>query len=198
MFCPSCGIEDTNNNQFCRGCGTSLHAVRSTLEHPDAITTSAASAREEIGHAIAAKIAEFEHVHELRGAVHEILPALEEFLTSPEERLLQKREQRLKQIREGVITSIVGMAIILTFCLISWLIGVPGVLVVSALGLLVLLIGLGITSTAIWCTTLPKPTRSRGKHRRVTQGVHSKTLVKDAPAEHSTFSSVTEGTTREL
>ena len=199
MFCPNCGIEDASQNQFCRGCGTSLHAVRSMLDHPDEITSSAVSAREEIGRAIAAKIGEFEHSRDLRRAVYEILPAVESFLTSPEERLALRREQRVNQIREGVLTSVVGLSIILTFFLISWLTNSPKVLIVSAVGLLVLLIGLGISCTAAWCTDLPKETRSRVRNRRITKGVNSQPLlVKEQPAQHSTFSSVTEGTTREL
>jgi hypothetical protein len=199
MFCPSCGIEDSNQNQFCRGCGTSLQAVRSTLEHSEDITTSEVSAREEIGRAIAAKIAQFEHPNEFRRAVHEILPAIEDFLRSPEERLLLKREERLSQIRDGVLTSVVGLSIILTFFLISWLLGWPKILIVSALGLLVFLIGLGITCTTAWFTALPKTTRSDVKPGRFTRAAHSRNLsAKEMPSEHSTFSSVTEGTTREL
>lgn len=199
MFCPGCGIEDTNQNQFCRGCGSSLQAVRSTLEHSEDITTSEVSAREEIGRAIAAKISQFEHPNEFRRAVHDILPALEEFLRSPEERLLLKREQRLSQIRDGVLTSVVGLSIILTFFLISWLVGSPKVLIVSALGLLVLLIGLGITCSTIWLSALPKTNRSPIKPARITRGVQSRSIAaKEVESEHSTFSSVTEGTTREL
>ncbi|HKA21529.1 MAG TPA: zinc ribbon domain-containing protein [Blastocatellia bacterium] len=199
MFCPSCGIEDASQNQFCRGCGTSLNAVRSLLDHPDEITSSAASAREEIGRAIADKIAEFEHSRDLRRVVYEILPAVQDFLTSPEERLASRREQRLNQIRDGVLTSVVGLSIILTFLLISWLTNAPKVLIVSAVGLLVLLIGLGISCTAAWCTDLTKETRSRVKRRRITRDMHSqRLLVKEPTAQHSTFSSVTEGTTREL
>jgi len=170
--------------------------MRSILDNPDAITISAVSAREEIGRAIAAKIAEFEHSRDLR-RVFEILPAVEDFLKSPEERLLLKREQRMNQIREGLITSVVGFSIILSFFLISWLTNAPIVLIVSAAGLLVLMIGLGITCTAAWCTDVTKANGSGVKPKRITPGVHSGHL-KDSTTQPSTFSSVTEGTTREL
>src|SRR5262245_56511175 len=120
MFCPNCGLDDPNHNQFCRSCGTSLNAVRSILEQPDAITTSAVRAREEVGRVIAAKIAELEEAHELRLAVYELLPAIQGFLESPEEKLLRKREQRLNQMREGVLTAVVGLAIMIPSFLLSW------------------------------------------------------------------------------
>src|SRR5262245_54922511 len=111
MFCPGCGIENPNHNQFCRSCGTSLQAARSVLEASDAVTNAAVSAREEIGRTIAAKIAQFNEAHELRQAVYEIIPAIERFLESPEEKRLHKLEERLNQIREGMLTAVVGLAI---------------------------------------------------------------------------------------
>jgi hypothetical protein len=201
MFCPNCGLEDPNQNQFCRSCGTSLNVVRTALEHPDAITTSAINAREGIGRAIAAKIAEFEDANELRQSVYEILPAIERLLESPEERRLSQREQRLNQVREGVLTSIVGLAIILSFLLISWITGEEKVLIVSALGFLVLMIGLGITITALWFTGLPKalPTSSRRASPPLEPREEPQSVTREGrPTEPSRFYSVTEGTTREL
>ena len=65
MFCPSCGSEERQVSQFCRACGADLRAVRATLEKPDAITASAVSARDEIGHAIADRIRELNQTLEL-------------------------------------------------------------------------------------------------------------------------------------
>ena len=200
MFCPSCGIEDPNHNQFCRSCGTSLHAVRNLIEHPDAITISAVTAREEIGRAIASKIAQFEDSGELRQAVHEILPAIERFLESPEEKRSHQREQRLNQMREGVLTSIVGLGVILSFLLISWITNQEKILIVSALGLLVLMIGLGITVTALWFS-MPKdfPISSQRVTPRIDADEEPKSLPdQEAKARQTIFHSVTEGTTREL
>jgi len=201
MYCPNCGMEDQSQNQFCRGCGTSLHTVRSALEHPDAITTSAVTAREEIGRAVAAKISEFEKAHELRQAVYEILPAIDKFLVSPEERRLNQGEQRLNQIREGTLTSLVGLAIIIPFLLISWIIAEPKILIVSALGLGVLLIGLGIIVTALWFSGIPSTYQNTsGRMPRQLEGgddPESVTHLK-VPPTHSAFGSITEGTTREL
>src|SRR5215472_12747760 len=119
MFCPKCGQEDPKSSQFCRACGTELQVVRTALERPDAITTSAITAREEIGIAIASKIKEFESAHDLRRAVYEVLPAIERFLESPEEKRLQREERRLKQIREGIMTCAVGIAIAFLFPLLG-------------------------------------------------------------------------------
>ena len=56
MFCPACGSKDSNSSQFCRACGGDLRVVRTVISAPDKITASAASAREEIGRAVAMKI----------------------------------------------------------------------------------------------------------------------------------------------
>lgn len=202
MFCPNCGLKDQSSNQFCRSCGTGLHAVRSALEQPDEITTSAVTAREEIGRAISVKIAELENTHDLRQVVYEVLPAVERFLESPEEKHSHQQEKRLNQIREGVLTSVVGLAIILCFLLISWITKEEKILIASALGLLVLMIGLGITVSALWFTVLPK--RLAHSSPRTPKQI----VVDDKPniypekelssTPNSNFNSVTEGTTREL
>ena len=179
-----------------------LHAVRSAVEQPDAITISAVTAREEIGRAIAGKIAEFENTNELRQAVYEILPVVERFLESPEERRLYQQEKRLNQIREGVLTSVVGLAILLSFLLISWITNQEKILIGSVGGLLVLLIGLGITVTALWFTALPKSLRSSSQRMSKQMVLDEKPngfLDKDPrSAQHYNFHSITEGTTREL
>ena len=199
MICPNCGTQDQSGNQFCRSCGLALHAVRSAIEKPDAITTSAVTAREEIGRAIAGKIAEFQNLSDLRRAVYEILPVVEGFLESPEERRLKEQRQRLNQIREGVLTSVVGLAIMLSFLLISWITQQEKILIVSAGGLLVLLVGLGITITAVWFTA-PKGVAAPGT--RTSQLKTDEKLgifvEKERTALNSKFHSVTEGTTREL
>jgi hypothetical protein len=202
MFCPSCGLEDQSANQFCRNCGTALHSVRFVLEQPDAVTSSAVTAREEIGRAISAKIAELQDTQDLRNAVYEILPVVERFLESPEERRSYLQEKRLNQIREGVVTSVVGLAIILSFLLISWITHEEKILIASALGLLVLMIGLGITISASWFTALPN--QSAASSRRLYKQLAPDDKTKGHPdkempsARHSNFGSVTEGTTREL
>lgn len=102
MYCPSCGSEERQLSQFCRACGTDLRIVRNSLEHPDAITASAVSAREQIGMAVADKIRQLSSVKELEKVAEDVLPPFEKFLESPE-------EKRLRRIRNGVITACVGL-----------------------------------------------------------------------------------------
>jgi hypothetical protein len=102
MYCPSCGSEERQLSQFCRACGTDLRIVRNSLEHPDAITQSAVSAREHIGMAVADQIRQMKSAKELSKMAEEILPNFEKFLESPE-------EKRLRRIRAGVITSAIGL-----------------------------------------------------------------------------------------
>src|ERR1044072_9613203 len=86
MFCPSCGSEDHQASQFCRACGTDLRAVKMSIERPDSLTASAATAREEIGRAVAQKIREVEDSRELKRVAEDVLPELEKFLESYEEK----------------------------------------------------------------------------------------------------------------
>src|SRR6059036_1506911 len=108
MFCPSCGSEERQVSQFCRACGTDLRAVRTSLAKPYAITASAVSARDEIGHAIADRIRELETGEDLKKVTEEVLPQIEKFLESPQQR-------RLRGIRAGVITSSIGLGTTVLF-----------------------------------------------------------------------------------
>ena len=104
MFCPSCGSEERQASQFCRACGSDLRAVHMGLERPDSITASAESAREEIGRAVAEKILQMEDVHTMERFAHSVLPEVQKFLESPE-------EKRLRRLRGGTITALVGLAV---------------------------------------------------------------------------------------
>ena len=101
MYCPTCGSEERQLSQYCRGCGTDLRVVRNSLERPDAITASAISAREQIGMAVADKIRQMNSAKDLERVAEDVLPSFEKFLESPE-------EKRLRRIRNGVITAAVG------------------------------------------------------------------------------------------
>lgn len=104
MFCPSCGSEERQASQFCRACGTDLRGVRVGLERPDAITASAVTAREEIGRAVAEKIRDMEDARYMRRFAQYVLPRVDKFLESPE-------EKRLRRLRAGTITALIGLAI---------------------------------------------------------------------------------------
>ena len=146
MFCPNCGYEEHQNNQYCRGCGTDLRAVRVSLERPDDITASAASARDEIGRAIADKIRDLEKARDLKKVAEEVLPEIEKFLESPQER-------RLRGIRTGVVTSAVGMGTTVFF--LVWGLFARDMFFLLGLGVTAFLIGVGLILNAL-LFTVPK------------------------------------------
>lgn len=102
MYCPTCGSEERQLSQYCRACGTDLRVVRVGLEHPDAITASAVSARDHISRAIADKIRETRSADDLKKVAEEVLPEIEKFLESP-------ADKRLRRIRAGVIFAAIGL-----------------------------------------------------------------------------------------
>src|SRR5438132_1383873 len=104
MFCPTCGSEERQASQFCRACGTDLRVVRISLERPDSITASAISAREEIGRAVAEKVREMEDPRYMRRFAQYVLPRIDKFLESHE-------EKRLRRLRSGVVTALIGLAV---------------------------------------------------------------------------------------
>src|ERR1043165_1294673 len=98
MFWPSCGSEEGQASQFCRACASDLRAVRQSLDRPESVNTSAVTAREEIGLAVAQKIREVQDARELKKVAEDVLPEIEKFFESPE-------EKRLRRMRVGVILS---------------------------------------------------------------------------------------------
>lgn len=115
MFCPGCGLEEKQSNQFCRACGTDLRLVRLGLERPDNITASAVSARDEIGRAVAAKIREAESIGHLKIVADDVLPEIEKFLESP-------AEKRLRRVRSGTIVASIGLGATIAFALVATLV----------------------------------------------------------------------------
>jgi len=146
MYCPSCGSEERQPSQFCRACGTDLRAVRTSLEHPDAITASAVSAREQISRAFADQIRELESGKDLEHVAEDVLPQLEKFLESPEER-------RLRRIRGGVITATVGLG--LTIVTLIMALADPDFFLFVTPGLITFLVGLGIVINGL-AFTVPR------------------------------------------
>jgi len=136
MYCPSCGSEERQASQYCRGCGTDLRAVRTNLGRPDSVTASAVSAREDIGRAVADRIRDVEDASELKKITDHVLPQIEKFLESYE-------EKRLRRIRTGVIVAASGIGSAgLGIVMFGILRGAD----IEAIGIL---LGLGITAAAI-------------------------------------------------
>jgi hypothetical protein len=146
MYCPSCGSEERQLSQYCRACGTDLRVVRTTLERPDAITAAAVSAREQIGIAVADMIRDLRSGKDLEH-VAEVAPQFEKFLESPE-------EKRLRRIRRGVITTMVGLGWTVIFFLMAM--GNSDFLPGMVPGFLTFMVGLGIVINGLLFSVLRK------------------------------------------
>ena len=197
MFCPGCGLEDKQSNQFCRACGTDLKPVRFVLEKPDSITASAASARDEIGRAIAVKIRESRTPAELAVVAGDVLPEVEKFLESPE-------EKRMRRIRTGTIISSIGFGTAFGVAAVAFFVtmrDIELVFILAVLGIVTFFIGLGFTLNGLFLT-LPRKgiadrTGDAERQRELDQGSASTNdLV--LPESSDTFHSVTEHTTQHL
>ena len=194
MFCPCCGLEERQSNQFCRACGTNLRPVRSVLERPDNITQSAVSAREEIGRAIAAKILQTKSAKELAKVTEEILPEIEKFLESPE-------EKRMRRIRSGTIVTLIGLGASIGFLIASSLMGDNGVFFLVGLGIVTFFIGLSLLINGLLFTVPKKrlPDKSPdARSQRELDVNESPTNELALPEPNDIFTSVTEHTTHRL
>lgn len=195
MFCPSCGLEDRHLNQFCRACGADLRPVRKAIERPDNVTSSAASARDEIGRAIAAKIREYKSAGELAVVAEDVLPQIEKFLESPEEKCLRRA-------RNGVIVASVGLGAMIAFFIASYLMNDSGIIMVAGMGAVTFFIGLGFIINAMLFTTPRKSLSDKSPDARsqreldVYDEANTNELV--LPESKNIFSSVTEHTTHQL
>ncbi|MBA3634279.1 MAG: zinc ribbon domain-containing protein [Acidobacteria bacterium] len=194
MFCPSCGLEEKQSNQFCRACGTDLRSVRTALERPDNITSSAVSAREEIGRAIAAKIRETKSTNELKKVAEQVLPQIEKFLESPEQR-------RLRRLRAGVVMSSIGIGVALMFLLMISN-GADAIFMVGA-GLITFFIGLGIIINGLLFTLPPKSVAdnsldARSQRELDVADAQPNELLMPKQSDDGVSSSVTEHTTHRL
>ena len=196
MFCPSCGSEERQLSQFCRACGTDLRTVRAGMERPDAVTDAAATARDEIGRAIADKIRELQKPGDLAKMAENVLPKIEEFLESPE-------EKRLRRMRGGVITSAIGLGIVIAFFVAALAAEDPELLIPSGAGLVTFLIGIGMILNAKLFTVQKNQITDRSQEAELQKALDRYTLGATnsprelAPAQKQP-SSIVEHTTHRL
>jgi hypothetical protein len=163
MFCPSCGSEDHQASQFCRACGTDLRAVKMSIERPDSITASAATAREEIGLAVAQKIREVQDSRELKRVAEDVLPELEKFLESYE-------EKRLRRVRAGIIVGASGFGAGILGLIMSAVLAGPdaeSALLVCGLGVIAFALGLGFVLNGLLFTKPRKVLEDRSSDARL-------------------------------
>ncbi len=196
MYCPSCGCEERETNQFCRACGSNMNVVRGFLDKPDSITDSAALARGEIGRAVAAKINEIRSAKDLNLIISNVLPEIDKFLEAPE-------EKKLRRLREGVVTGSIGIGLVPLGAILNLFIGMPGLVVLGA-GLLLFFIGLGIFLSGKFLTLPNKSTDNRtseaNRQRELDRSFGDSNTNDLLPADENTprFASVIENTTRQL
>ena len=196
MFCPSCGSEDRQANQFCRSCGADLRVVQIAVSRPDQITASAASARDEIGRAIAAKIRETQNATELTTVAAAVLPEVEKFLESPE-------EKRMRRMRVGLLLSSIGAGVAIGVPIAAVMMGERDMLFLAALGVVAFFLGIGFMLNGYFLTvpkrSLPDTDDSaRTDHSPPFPAPSTEELrLPQAPAE-ALFPSVTEHTTQHL
>lgn len=195
MFCPSCGLEDRQSNQFCRACGADLRLVRSALERPDAVTDSAISARDEIGRAVAARIRETESASELKKVAEDVLPQIEKFLESPE-------EKRLRRMRTGTILASVGLGATLAFKVMAILLFNENIFFLAGLGMITFFIGLSFILNAL-LFSIPKKSlfdksNDAENQREMDYASQTGKLAAAPEPDDRIIASVTENTTRHL
>lgn len=198
MFCPSCGIEEKQANQFCRACGTDLRPVRFAIESSDNITASAASARDEIGRAVAFKIREAQSAEELAVVAEDVLPEIEKFLESP-------AEKRLRRMRVGTLISSISLGAAIAFSIVSRFVKDDGILIIAGLGVVTFFIGLSFVINGLLLTiprTAVSDKSSDADHQRAldahVNALSAQTSELALPESNQTFTSVTENTTRHL
>lgn len=187
MFCPSCGSDQSG--QYCRSCGADLRPVRLALEKPEAITGTTNSARTEIGRAVADKIRELKSWKDVSKVVEGVLPELEKFLETPE-------EKRLRRIRQGTITSAIGLSAALAFTVFGFASQQEEFVVLGCLGFVLLIIGLGVMING-WHFTVAKNSEPEPLPDALQKML--RTPAPTAVAQDDSYSSsVTEHTTHQL
>jgi len=198
MFCPSCGIEEKQFNQFCRACGTDLRPARKVLEMPDTITASAISAREEIGRAFAAKIREAQTGADLKIVAEDVLPEIEKFLESPE-------EKRLRRMRVGTLISLIGLGAMFAFAWVAAFIRNDDFIIVAGLGMVAFFIGLSFVINGILLTVPKKRISDKSSDAENQREIDTRVNAINAgtnelglPEANQVFASVTENTTQHL
>ncbi len=191
MFCPSCGLKDPNANQYCRACGANLVAVRNVIERSDSLTESGATAREEIGRAVAARIRQTQTAKDLKIVAEEVLPEIEKFLESPD-------EKRLRRLRTGVITGSVGLGAAIGFAIVASIEGKEEFFVLGALGIVCFFVGLAFVLNAFFASMPRKQVEDRSSDAARQMELDSSKNQLVLPETRQEYVSVVEQTTRNL
>ncbi len=107
QFCPSCGAQQQQPGQFCRGCGTDLRSVRTALQSP---VPPVDTARLEIARAMTAKIAALDPGdRRLAKKIANIREEAEKLLDSGEERRKKHLMRLIALVGGGFLLVMVGL-----------------------------------------------------------------------------------------
>lgn len=196
MYCPSCGLQETQSNQYCRSCGTDLRNARTVIESPHKLGASHSSARNEIGRALAAKIQNTSSSSELTEFTKKILPDVEKFLESPQER-------KMRRIRNGSMVAFVGLGVMIGFFLATIFGADQEVILMSAFGLVAMFVGFAMVINGVHFTVpvgeqeMPETADDISGEVPGHKNSATNDLLMPATAQQE-FSSVTEHTTKHL
>ena len=196
MFCPNCGLDEKQPNQFCRACGANLSPVIDAISRPDSVTAAAISAREEIGRAMAQKIREMSSASDIKKIAEDVLPEIEKFLESPE-------QKKLRRMRVGTTIAVIGFGVALIFALVAIIGGDQGFLSISALGAITFFVGVAFILNG-YLHTLGKKEVADGSASAESQRILDMKTADLLPAQPASFEpvrpfrSVTESTTTHL
>jgi hypothetical protein len=196
MFCPNCGLDEKQPNQFCRACGSNLRPVMDAVSRPDSVTAAAISAREEIGRAMAEQIRTMTSAKDLKKIAEDVLPEMEKFLESPE-------HKRMRRMRAGTIVAFVGFGVALSFLFVSIASKDTELLKLAGLGGVTFFIGLAFIINGYLHTIGPKTVADTSDNADAQRILDSTTadLLPPQPANADPirpFRSVTENTTTHL
>jgi len=163
----------------------------SVIDRTDGVTSSAVSAREEIGRAFAAKIRDLKSGKDLKIVTENVLPEIEKFLESP-------AEKRLRRIRTGAIIMLVGIGVFLAFGFLGMAKdgGDDGLLFISGLGVVAGSIGLAFLVNGLFFTIAGGDTADATEEAERKKLLDSLSSDKQLP-DASVFST-TEHTTQHL
>ncbi len=192
MYCPNCGLEENQNTQFCRSCGTDLAAVRTAAVNPQSVDNSTAAIKNEVANAIKRKIESIDSPKQLRKTVEKVLPEVDKLLETP-------RERRLRRIRSGSLVAMIGLGAAVGF-FVAALFGDPEIIVLSAFGFVAMCVGIALVLNGYFFSEsddMPVNIAAGEQDRFPETGRDTNELLMPPPAR-SRFSSVTENTTRTL
>ena len=97
MFCPGCGFQVNDDLKFCRQCGANLHSVR------DAMSSRSNGDKFDWSKTWWAEMVYPPEELERRRGI------------TPEEKRLKEEKKRLNEIKGGVITSLAGVGVMISF-----------------------------------------------------------------------------------